>query len=89
MPYIKKENRKSLNKHIYHLLEILQQLPEEDMAGHLNYCFSKLVFDLFDARPSYGRANALNGVFVSAQQEFSRRKIVPYEIQKIYDNGDI
>ena len=89
MPYISKEDRQIYAKEITALTQKLGSLSEADLAGHLNYCFSKIAFTLLDNKRRYVRANTINGVFVSAQQEFYRRKVLPYENEKIEENGDI
>ncbi len=91
MPYIRQEDRDLLDGALDKLLLVLtHSSSDKDLAGRLNYCFSYLAFRLFEYyEEGYTRANLINGVFVSAQQEFARRKLGPYEDQKIDENGDL
>jgi hypothetical protein len=57
--------------------------------GEVNYIISKLVWELFDSAPSYHHGNELVGALECAKQEFYRRKMAPYEEQKIAENGDV
>ena len=91
MPYIPKEDRNSYDDSL-HMLGYRLTLPEiseEELAGHLNYCISKLCFTLFDSRRRYVRINTIVGALEGAKQEFIRRKVAPYEDEKIESQGDI
>jgi len=89
MPYISQKDRTELDKHLKELLNILKSTHPNELAGRLNYCFSILAVGLFIKEQNYNRANLINGVFVSAQQEFSRRQLSSYEDKKIEINGDL
>ncbi len=89
MPYIPKYLRHNLDKHLNKITAQLQNRDEETLAGELNYCFSRIAWDLFKKRRKYARINTINGAFISAQQEFARRKVAPYEDEKIQENGDL
>ena len=67
MTYIREKYRTELDAALRSLFDHLRAMPEEQMVGHLNYCYSVLAFRLFDDARSYHRANAITGVFVSAQ----------------------
>lgn len=89
MPYIPKENRDVYAPFIDALIDKLARLSEEDLAGHLNYCISKLCFTLFDFRRKYVRLNTIKGALDGAKDEFTRRKAAPYEDEKIQSAGDL
>lgn len=89
MPYIKKYRRFQLDNWLNQLIKDLGQQDEEVLSGEMNYCFSKIAWELFEKKRKYARINTINGVFISAQQEFSRRKVGPYEDEKIQENGDL
>lgn len=89
MPYIKKYCRSHIDRKIESVIEHLGKLDEETLAGEMNYCFSKIAWTLFEKKRKYARINTINGVFISAQQEFARRKVGPYEDEKIQENGDL
>ena len=98
MPYIKKEQRKYLDKHIDKLTEaIIGKLINNDrLAGEINYTLFRMigtmtgqVSDNVGAEKSYGRFNAILGALECCKQEVYRRMISPYEDQKIEENGDV
>ncbi len=89
MPYIRKSDRVHLDGDLNSLIIKLDLVPEDQMVGQLNYCISKIVWALFNKNNCYSRANALMGVLASAQSEFYRRKVAPYEEAKILNHGDI
>lgn len=90
MPYIKKEDRTSLDEHIK---EIVAQLNFEydntlDKAGPLNYTITRIVAGLMD-KVSYRDICVLTGVLENVKQELYRRAAAGYEDAKIYQNGDV
>jgi len=91
MPYIKKEQRKKYGNSIGILTSKLQNngacgIP---IMGDVNYVISKILWDIFDCNPSYTLGNNFIGVLECVKQEMYRRKLAPYEDQKIKENGDI
>ncbi len=90
MPYIIKADRKEFDPEIKALLRRLTNKGfAKAKAGDLNYAFSKIVWAVFDANPSYATANELVGMLECVKQEFYRRKVAPYEEKKIQENGDL
>lgn len=89
MPYIPQEERVTYDPHLRAIIDCLANLPEEQLAGHLNYCISKICFTLFDRRRKYVRSNTIKGALDSAKDEFTRRKVAPYEDEKMKSAGDI
>jgi hypothetical protein len=85
MPYISQADRKILDSKIDLLLSTLT--PER--PGEINYIFSKIIWELFDLNQSYKNANALLGILETVKLEFYRRKVAPYEEQKMQENGDL
>ena len=86
MPYIPSSRRN------YFLLSSIKDLllePTLLRAGELNFLISTLIWRVFESDPCYSRANELMGVLESVKQEFYRRKVAPYEDQKIQENGDV
>ena len=87
MPYIKSDARR-----IYDLplQTIIKRLKEGgNNPGEVNYCLSTIIWHLFDGLPSYSTANSLLGVLSAVEQEFYRRRVMPYEDKKIIENGDL
>lgn len=86
MPYVSQESRKQLD---------LGTGPVT--AGELNYVVSKAVDGYLrsqsrsgvDPRMRYEYLNTAIGVLACAQLELYRRVAVPYEDQKIEENGDV
>jgi len=87
MPYILKDRRKEINPLLVELIKEVQK--DETTAGDLNYAISQIIWNAYDAKPGYARANSLMGVLQGVQAEFYRRKVAPYEDEKIDENGDI
>lgn len=88
MPYIKKEIRKKYDKKIDKMFEILTN-EHGVQPGELNYVVSKLIWNIFDYAPSYTSGNELVGVLECVKQEFIRRRLNPYENNKLMENGDL
>lgn len=80
MPYIKKNRRAALT--------IDKAVP--DTAGELNFCFTTKALEYLNTHGlSYATINDIMGAFEGAKVEFYRRVAVPYEDQKIKENGDV
>lgn len=80
MPYITKRNRDFLDN----------QDCEAITAGELNYQFTMLARKyLDDSAGTYKVMNEIIGAFECAKLEFYRRIVVPYEEEKIRENGDL
>jgi hypothetical protein len=80
MPYIKKDLRISLT-------------PDSELipttAGELNFQLTSIVLDYVDGPVNYQKINDVLGALEGAKLEFYRRVAVPYEEQKIKENGDV
>ena len=76
MPYIKKERRLSASV-----------CPTT--AGELNYAITREILRYFPQDPGYDDYNEVIGVLECVKLEFVRRMLVPYEDQKILENGDV
>lgn len=87
MPYIKKSKRDNLYPHVENLISALKQNAFNE--GEVNYVISRIVKAAFDSNPCYSEINKLMGAMESAKLEFYRRMAVPYEEEKIKENGDI
>ena len=57
--------------------------------GTLNYIITRLVHWWLGDNPNYERYNAAIGVLECAKLELYRRKVSPYEDEKINENGDV
>ena len=80
MPYIKKETRYYLDNHLCHAIT----------AGELNYRFSMFARRYLENNgKTYKTINDVIGALDCAKLEFYRRVAVPYEEQKIKENGDL
>jgi hypothetical protein len=88
MPYIKQSQRDELE-------EDGALSPRPDNPGELNYCITMLTRDYLGDPDSgngtinYEKYNSVIGVLECVKQELYRRMIVPYEEQKIKENGDV
>lgn len=87
MPYIKQKDRDRYNYYIDLIGNELIHLPQEAMAGHINYIITKLLQRTVPVR--YNDYNTLIGLLECTKLELYRRKIAPYEDKKIEQNGDV
>lgn len=79
MPYIGRESR-----------DLLSRGCDAITAGELNYQFTVLARRyLKNSAGTYKTINEIMGAFECAKLEFYRRVAVPYEEQKIKENGDL
>lgn len=78
MPYIEQQKREDLNS----------ILPTT--AGELNFLIHSIVNEYFSMKDeSYQAYNDIIGAIECAKLEIYRRKVTPYEEQKLKQNGDI
>ncbi len=87
MPYIKADSRPKFDASLALLQAELGKSAYD--AGELNYVISRLLNSAFAANQRYAEANKLLGVMEAAKLEFYRRKVAPYEDEKILENGDV
>ena len=79
MPYISKGRREGLAE------EWRAQDP-----GELNYQITRLLIDYLDYNNlCYQTINDIMGALEGAKVEFYRRVAIPYEDEKIKENGDV
>ena len=88
MPYIKQEERKKYERVLSDLVHLLEEIPEENRDGHINYIVTVLLKRLYRP-PTYRRYNKAIGVLECVKLEFYRRIVSPYEDDKIKENGDV
>ena len=87
MPYIKQEDRKRYDEAINELTEAMG--GAFGRAGHLNYIISRLTWAFLGKKPNYARHNEAVGVLTCASFELYRRRVAPYENEKVGENGDL
>jgi len=91
MPYIKQIKRDTLDSVIDSLHKALVELEVDDesnnMEGNLNYTITRLLRMCYGQ--SYGEINDAMGMLQCVMLEHYRTVAVPYENQKIYENGDV
>ena len=89
MPYIKPEDRPTIDDHMKRLEQHLKT------PGDVNYAISKLMNDILRDRLvwrgkwGYADLNELIGALECAKLELYRRVAAPYEDGKILQNGDV
>lgn len=88
MPYIKQEDRRRYYEALTRLRDLLETIPEKDRDGHVNFCITWLLKQLYQP-PKYRRYNRAMGVLECIKQEFYRRIVAPYEDKKIIENSDV
>jgi len=87
MPYIKPEERPRYDQLIQQVVEQFRTLSPGSLDGHLNYFITKLLVNLYE--PSYFNFNRVQGLLGCIQQEFYRRRVAPYEDDKMEQHGDV
>jgi hypothetical protein len=89
MPYIKREEREELASFVNELKETV--INGRTMTpGTLNFLITVMVHAYVERRgTSYSTLNDVMGVLASAQAEFYRRVVAPYENKKIEENGNV
>lgn len=87
MPYIKQDRREEFAPVVNKLVDLAK---EEDLStGDINYIVSRFIWAIYDQKPSYTRGSEVRAALADARDEFYRRKLAPYEDEKIEENGDI
>ena len=93
MPYIKQEDRDAYDGLIGGLVAVLEarryNLRGDSQVGDLNYIITALLTRALQPGAGYKTLNAIIGVLECCKQEWYRRKVAPYEDQKIKENGDV
>lgn len=84
MPYITQQRRKELAPVVNPILRIIDTLSK----GDINYLITRIVAAKY-AKDGYETRSTGTGVFEDAKLEYTRRVVVPYEIKKGYENGDV
>lgn len=82
MPYIKKEDRPSMDGVVN---EMITKGVKPD--GKLNYVLFKLCKDT--VKPSYNNYKNFIAELTECAEEIRRRFLSPYEDEKIMENGDV
>jgi len=90
MPYIKEERREK----IFESRGVLEfdkiNIDEIENSGELNYAITEVLKNFVNGcGRNYKTLNEVVGVLECVKQEFYRRVVVPYENEKIEENGDI
>lgn len=96
MPYISEEERQELDDCIDQMIKCISSTkanlnnPNDfsNFLGRINYCFSRVIMGVMKTT-SYKNIAMVTGVLENIKQEFYRRIAIPYEEQKITENGDI
>jgi len=96
MPYINKKVRKDYDEQTLRWIRTAfvsraksGVSNNSNFAGDMNWLISSILYEVFDANPSYRLGNDIMGLLECAKQEFYRRKLAPYEDLKIKENGDL
>ncbi|KKM90271.1 hypothetical protein LCGC14_1240310 [marine sediment metagenome] len=91
MPYIKKEERPAIDAHVEALAKLLNTMSRKEpleLMGRANYTITTLLLKLFDQR-KYAHMSCARAVVSDVKEEWYRRRMVPYEEEKIEENGDV
>ena len=84
MPYIKREDRREIEREIKYLLN---KLSKETDPGIYNYIISRLIHHFILTKGlRYVNLNASVGILECAKAEFIRTVVSPYENSKAQEN---
>lgn len=90
MPYIKPEKRPPIDKLVDKLIKLLEQSPQEEISGDLNYTITRILsgtLHLDEAR--YNKINTAIGILGCVEHELYLRIAQPYEQIKCEQNTDV
>lgn len=93
MPYIKQAERSNilwLDTPVDDVLDEVIDATAPETAGQLNFAFTSLILAYLRTNGVvYQTFNDIIGALEGAKLELYRRMIVPYEVKKIEENGDV
>ena len=91
MPYIRTERRAAIDEIVERADDLFDIGRCLESPGDLNYALTTIIKGYLYVRGpiSYQLLNDIMGAIESAKAEFYRRKVVPYEISKEQENGDV
>lgn len=84
-PYITESTRKAIKKYGDSVI---------NKPGELNYKITIIILEYLkrishNRKLSYADYNSIMGVLTGVSQEFYRRIVIPYEQEKLKENGDV
>jgi len=90
MPYIEQHLREHVDPHVHNLADTIGNVTktETEVAGVLNYSITTLINKLYP-QIRYWKLALIIGILITIILEFYRRRGVPYEEEKIVENGDV
>ena len=93
MPYIKRETRERFDALVESLAKLVEEEAERQAktpAGDLNYIITTLIDKTYrNWGDNYQDFNEKVGILECAKLELYRRRVAPYEDEKIELNGDV
>jgi len=92
MPYIKQEQRKSIDPAVSNLVSRVKATSQQDdcvLDGMLNYAMTKLLLGTICKELNYASAERAIGCLECCKLEMYRRLAGPYEDMKAKDNGEV
>ena len=66
-----------------------ESCPRPQTPGDLNYVITMIIQKSLGQSPNYEAYNSVVGVLECCKMELYRRKVIPYENEKIKINGDV
>lgn len=90
MPYIKQQDRRTIENMIGISKNFKDIGTFVENAGELNYVITSIIHGYFEQNGGrYQQANDIIGALEGAKLEFYRKIVAPYEETKIKENGDV
>jgi hypothetical protein len=88
MPYVVEDLRNEVDREIKELLVKLSRVQDSKLDGVVNYTVTRIIDALYGGG-GYSVYNRAMGVLSCIKDEFYRRRVAPYEDEKIKENGDV
>lgn len=82
--------RSAIDAELDRVVRIVNHTVDGDenlLKGVMNYTITTLINKVYPV-DSYSKFNDIMGILKGVDLEFYRRRVVPYENQKIFENGD-
>ncbi|MCL5008092.1 MAG: hypothetical protein M1562_02490 [Candidatus Marsarchaeota archaeon] len=87
MPYIKAKDRPEIDRLVEPLIDMLREQSVDEVDGKVNYALTRVINGVY--KPKYFNYNRAVGVLECVKLELYRRRVGPYEDEKIGENGDV
>jgi hypothetical protein len=90
MPYIKQNERRKWNLIIKDILNLIAEIPKDEVEGELNYLISTILKKVYkDSGEKYFKYNKMIGLIECIKLEAYLQFVSKYEMKKKKENGGL